>query len=327
MAVGRISLPPVSVAAPDAPPIEDAPALHRSPRFGYLLAAVAASMWALNGSFARLLIDDGVSPFHLSEMRSALSFVLLAGWLAIARRDQLRVRRDELPALAWLGIGGLAFVHATYFLAIERLDVGVALTIQYLGPLLILLWLRIFHRRRMAPSLWGAVALSAVGSFLVVRAYDTDSLDGIGLLFAFAAAVTFGIYMVAAERAGRGHTPATTLAYGFGFATLFWLVVRPPWTFPFDAFAEPRNLALGVLGVALVGTLVPFILIVTAVRHIPAPRAAVVATLEPVLAAIIAWPVLDQALSPPQIAGVVVVVCAVVWVQSHQPQLDLERAP
>jgi threonine/homoserine efflux transporter RhtA len=46
-----------------------------------------------------------------------------------------------------------------------------------------------------------------------------------------------------------------------------------------------------------------------------------------VLAAIIAWPVLDQALAAPQIAGVVVVVCAVVWVQSHRPQMDLERAP
>src|SRR5215213_1211615 len=318
----------MSIAAPDAPPIaRAAPIVHRSPRFGYALAAIAAAMWALNGSFARLLIDDGVSPFHLSEMRSAVSFVLLGGWLAVTNREQLRVRRDELPALAWLGIGGLACVHATYFLAIERLDVGVALTIQYLGPLLILLWLRVIHGRRMAPSLWGAVALSAVGSFLVVRAYDTGQLDGVGLLFGFGAAVTFGIYMVAAERAGRGHTPATTLTYGFGFATLFWLVVRPPWTFPFDAFGDAGNVALGVLGVALVGTLIPFILIVTAVRHIPAPRAAVVATLEPVLAAIIAWPVLDQALAAPQVAGVVVVVCAVIWVQSHRPQLDLERAP
>ena len=317
----------MSVSAPDAPPIGAArPALKRSPRFGYALAAIAAAMWAFNGSLARLLIDDGVSPLHLSEMRSALSFALLAGWLAIANRDRLRVRRSEIPDLVWLGIGGLAMVHVTYFLAIERLDVGVALTIQYLGPLLILLWLRVFHGRRMAPSLWGAVALSAVGSFLVVGAYDTEGVDGIGLLFAFGAAITFGIYMVSAERAGRGHHPATTLTYGFGFATLFWLVVRPPWTFPFDVFADPGNLALG-LGVALVGTLIPFILIVTAVRHIPAPRAGVIATLEPVLAAIIAWPVLDQVLAAPQIAGVVVVVCAVIWVQTHRPELEAEAAP
>ena len=317
----------MSVAAPDAPPVgTTTTAVHRSPRFGYVLAAIAAAMWALNGSFARLLIDDGISPFHLSEMRSALSFALLAGFLVVFKRDQLRVRRHEVPALAWFGIGGLALVHGTYFLAIERLDVGVALTIQYLGPLLILLWLRILHGRKMASSLWGAVALSVVGSFLVVRAYDTESLDGLGLLFAFGAAITFAVYMVAAERAGRGHAPATTLTYGFGFATLFWLVVRPPWTFPFGEFADVENIALG-LGVALVGTLIPFILMVTALRHIPASRGAVVATLEPVLAAIIAWPVLDQALAAPQIAGIVVVVAAVIWVQTHRPQIEAESAP
>jgi drug/metabolite transporter (DMT)-like permease len=300
--------------------------IHRSPRLGYALAAIAATMWAFNGSLSRLLIDDGVSPFHLSEMRSALSFALLAGWLALRSPAQLRIEPADVRKLAWLGIAGLASVHATYYLAIQRLDVGVALTIQYLGPLLILLWLRLFHGRRMAPSLWGAVALSVAGSFLVVRAYDAGSLDGLGLLAAFGAAITFAIYMVAAERAGRGHSPATTLSWGFGFATLFWLVVRPPWTFPFDAFAEPRNIALG-LGVALIGTLIPFVLIVTAVRHIPAPRAAVVATLEPVLAAIIAWPVLDQALAAPQIAGIVVVVAAVIWVQSRRPELETEMSP
>jgi drug/metabolite transporter (DMT)-like permease len=319
----------VSVAAPPAPVDpggKTGPALHRSPRFGYALAAIAATMWAFNGSLSRLLIDDGVSPFHLSEMRSALSFALLAGWLALTSRDQLRIPREDVRKMAWLGIAGLACVHATYYLAIQRLDVGVALTIQYLGPLLILLWLRIVHGRRMAPSLWGAVGLSVAGSFLVVRAYDTGSLDGLGLLAAFGAAITFAIYMVAAERAGRGHAPVTTLSWGFGFATLFWLVVRPPWTFPFEAFSEPRNIALG-LGVALIGTLIPFVLIVTAVRHIPAPRAAVVATLEPVLAAIIAWPALDQALAAPQIAGIVVVVAAVIWVQSRRPELETEMSP
>jgi len=321
---------PVSVASPSAPPVADGaprPLHERSPRLGYALAAVAATMWAVNGSLARLLIDDGVSPFHLSEMRSALSFALLAVWLLVMDRGLLRVRRDQIGGLAFFGIAGLALVHGTYFLAIERLDVGVALTIQYLGPLLILLWLRVAHGRRMAPTLWGAGALSVVGAFLVVRAYDPSGLDGLGLLFAAGAAVTFAVYMVAAERAGaRGHHPATSLVWGFGFATLFWLVVRPPWTFPFEAFAEPRNLALG-LGVALVGTLIPFVLIVTAVRHIPAPRAGVVSTLEPVLAALIAWPVLEQALTPPQVAGVVVVVAAVVWVQTHRPHVEAEAAP
>lgn len=290
----------------------------RSPRLGYLLAAIAATMWAVNGSLARLLLDEDVGVMHLSQMRSTLSFLCLLAFLVLFRRDDLRIRRHEVAPLAWLGIGGLACVHVTYFLAIDRIDVGVALAIQYLGPLLLLLYLRFFRRQPLAPSLWGAVALSAVGSFFVVQAYSPQRIDGLGLIFAFLAAVFFAVYLLLSERAGTRHKPHTTLTWAFGFTTLFWLVVRPPWTFPFERFESVQNLSLG-LGVAVIGTLIPFVLIVTAVRHIAAARAAVVATLEPVLAAILAWPILDQELEPPQILGVVIVVAAVIWVQSHRP--------
>jgi drug/metabolite transporter (DMT)-like permease len=299
----------------------------RSPRLGYLLAASAATMWALNGSLARFLLDDGVSAPHLSEMRSAVSWLLLLVVLAVFSRDQLKIAREDVPKMAWLGIAGLAAVHAFYFFAIERLAIGVALVIQYLGPLLLLVWLRVFHKRRLARSLWAAVGVSVAGCFLVVEAYDASRLDLIGLLAALAAAFAFAVYLVASERAGHRYAPHTTLVWGFGFATLFWLVVRPPWTFPWHEFESPRNLAIGVLGVALIGTLIPFLLMLAALRHLPATRASVVATLEPVLAALIAWPVHDEALGPPQILGGLIVVAAVLWVQAHPPSPEVEDVP
>jgi hypothetical protein len=66
---------------------------------------------------------------------------------------------------------------------------------------------------------------------------------------------------------------------------------------------------------------------IAAVRHLPAPRAAVVATLEPVLGALLAWPIQHQALSAIQIAGGLVVVAAITWVQAQRPALDAELAP
>jgi drug/metabolite transporter (DMT)-like permease len=298
----------------------------RSPRLGYALAALAATMWAVNGSLARLLLDEGVEPLHLSQIRATISFLCLLGFLAAFKREDLRIRRGEVPALAWLGIAGLACVQSTYFFAIERLDVGVALAIQYTGPLLLLLYLRFFKRQPLAPSLWGAVGLSAIGSFFVVQAYDADAVDGIGVVWAVLAAVFFALYLVLSENAGKRHKPHTTLTWAFGFTTLFWLLVRPPWTFPIEKFDTAENVLLA-LGVAIIGTLIPFVLIVTAVRHIPAARAAVIATLEPVLAAILAWPILDQALEAPQIAGIVIVVAAVIWVQSHRPAAEVETPP
>jgi drug/metabolite transporter (DMT)-like permease len=293
---------------------------------GYALAILAAALWALNGSFSIYLLDDGVEPTHLSELRSAGSAAILLVVLAATNRPLLRVRREDVPRLAFLGIAGLALVHAAYFAAIERLGVGPALTLEYLAPLLILLWLRVVYGRRLQASLYGALALSVAGCFFVVRAYDATALDGYGVAAGLVAAVAFAIYITAAERAGHRYHAATTLLWAFAFATLFWSIVQPWWDFPFDALDTPRNLALA-LAVILVGTLIPFLLMVTAVRHIPASRAAIVATLEPVLGALFEWLIHGRDLVLVQIAGGVAVLAAVLWVQTQRPDLQQEAVP
>jgi drug/metabolite transporter (DMT)-like permease len=191
-----------------------------------------------------------------------------------------------------------------------------------MAPLLLLLWLRFRYGRRLAPSLWGAVALSIAGCFLVVRAYDPGALDGLGVLYAAGAAVTFTIYMVGAERAGRRYDAPTTLLWAFAFASVFWAVVQPWWDFPFS-----RTDWLPAVGIVTIGTLFPFICVVTALRHLPAPRVAVAATLEPVLAAIFAWFLHDESLAAVQVAGGAVVLASVLWVQSHRPDLESELSP
>ncbi|HYP48080.1 MAG TPA: EamA family transporter [Thermoleophilaceae bacterium] len=298
----------------------------RRPARGYLLAAVGAAMFALNGSLARYLLDDGIGAARLSQLRSAGSWLVLLFALALMRRDLLRVERAELPALAFLGVFGLAATHATYFLAIDRLEIGPAATIQYLAPLLLLVWLRVVHARRLAGSLWGAVALSLAGCFLVVRAYDAGSLDALGVVAALGAMVSFAVYLVGSERAGHVHQPLTTLFWSFAFASVFWALVIPWWSFPWHELSSARNASLAA-GVVVVGTLLPFICMVSALRHLPAARAAVVATLEPVLAAAFAWVIHDEALAAVQVAGGAVVLSAVAWVQSRAPDLDAELAP
>jgi drug/metabolite transporter (DMT)-like permease len=114
--------------------------------------------------------------------------------------------------------------------------------------------------------------------------------------------------------------------WAFGFASVFWAVVQPWWSFPFDRVDGTEN-ALLALGVIVIGTLFPFICVVAALRHLPAPRVAVAATLEPVLAAFFAWFLHDERLAPGQIAGGALVLASVLWVQSHRPDLEAELAP
>jgi drug/metabolite transporter (DMT)-like permease len=290
---------------------------------GYGLVVAAVTMFSLNASLALFLLDDGLSPMRLSELRSVGALILLVLAVAALRPAGLRIDREEVPRFAVLGIAGLALVYVTYFVAIERLGVGPGLTLEYLAPLLLLIWLRFAHGRRLSPSLWAAVALSLAGSVLVVRAYDPDSLDVVGVLAGLGAAVSFAIYFAGSERAGRLHPPLVTLFWAFAFATAFWLVIQPPWTFPFGLIDSGGDALLAV-AIIVVGTLLPFGLIVAALRHVPAARAAAVATLEPALSALFAYLIHDEALAAVQISGIAIVLGAVAWVQLQRPDIAEE---
>jgi drug/metabolite transporter (DMT)-like permease len=298
----------------------------RSPRLGYALAASAATLWALNGSLAKFLLADHLPAPRLAELRSFGTFIAIAIALALTRPWLLRIRRRDVPRLALLGVVGLSGVTAFYFAAIARLDIGVALTVQYVGPVLLLVWLKVVHRRALPRGLWAVAGLAVVGCFFVVRAYDPTALDGLGLLAAIGAAVTFAIYLFAGEQAGQRYSAATTLLWGFGFSTVFWLITQPPWSFPLHPLHGARNIAFAVY-VVVGGTLAPFGCMFAAVRHLPAHRAAVVATLEPVLGAALAWPIHGEALAGPQIAGGLIVIGAIIWVQTQRPALEAELAP
>jgi drug/metabolite transporter (DMT)-like permease len=302
------------------------PVRTRSHRRGYVLAVAAAALWGLNGSMARFLLDDGMPAVRMAELRAVVTMAVLLVVLLVVDRPALRIRRRDLPRFAFLGIAGLALNNALYFVAIERLDIGVALVIQYLAPFWVLIWLRVAHRRRLPQGIWAAAGVSLVGCVLVVQAYDPGSLDGLGLLAALGAGLAYATYLFTSERAGHDYGPSTTLVYGFAFASLFWAVVAPLWSFPLHFLAGADNAALGAY-VAVLGTLVPFVCIVGAVREVPASRVAVVATLEPVLAAAFAWPIHGQHLAAIQLLGGAIVVGAVIWVQRQAPAGEAEMAP
>jgi drug/metabolite transporter (DMT)-like permease len=187
-------------------------------------------------------------------------------------------------------------------------------------------WLAVWHRRRLPRGLWGAAVLSALGCFFVVRAHDIGRLDPLGLAAAAGAALTFAI-LPRHQRARRAPVRAGDDARVGVRVRLAVLGGRAaPVVVPVRSLRVRGQHRAGT-GVVLVGTLLPFICMVASVRHIPAPRAAVVATLEPVLGAVIAYFVHGQALEGPQIAGGLAVVAAAIWIQLQRISIESETAP
>ncbi|HEY4346145.1 MAG TPA: EamA family transporter [Gaiellaceae bacterium] len=306
-------------------PVEPAP--HRRTRLGYLMAAGAATLWAFNGNVSKVILASGISSARLTEVRSAGACLGLVLILLVTNPSRLRVRVRDLPFLALFGVCGLAFVQWFYFLAIHRLAIGIALLVQYLAPLLVALWARYVFHEPVRRRIWLALALALCGLALIVDVRHGGTISTSGLVFAGIAAVTYALYILLAEHAVVDLGAVPLLAWGFGFATLFCSVITPWWSFPGHRVGANVSL-LGHLAsrhlpvwalmswMVLLGTIVPFFLLVSALRHLSATRVGIIAMVEPVLATVIAWVWLGESLTALQLSGAFVVLIAIVLAQT-----------
>jgi drug/metabolite transporter (DMT)-like permease len=299
----------------------------RRPVLGYAMVLVAATLFGVNGAVSKVALASGLSSLRLTEVRCAGAFAGLTLLAVLRSPSSLRLRPREWRGLVVFGVAGVAWVQLFYFLAIHRLAIGIALLIQYLGVPLVAVWARTFGHEQVRRRIWVALGLSLAGLTLMVQLWRGVALDGLGLAFAFAAAVVFAGYLLLAERAVAERDPISLLAWGFLFATVFWSAVQPWWSFP--AAAAGRTVTLQghlaawhlpvwalVLWVVVLGTIVPFALIVGALRHVSATRTGIAAMLEPVVATAVAWLWLRESLSTAQLAGAAVVLGAILLAQS-----------
>ncbi len=274
---------------------------------GGFLALSAAAMFGISGAVAGGIFDV-LDPARVAQVRSLIAAVLLVGWAWY--RGTLRPGRG-IWRLALLGLN-LALVNVTFYWAIDRLGVGPGATVQFLGPIFVLVWIAVIDRRRIGPWAWIAAGAAVFGVSLVTQAWSGGISDPVGVAAGLAAAVLFASYLIYGEFLGKSYAPSTLGAWGFVFASVIWAVVLPWWTFPGEAASEVVW-ELAVIGVF--GTAVPFIVEFLALSMTSSGIVGIVATAEPPIGAVTAAMILDQSLEPVQWVGIAIVVVAVAVVQ------------
>lgn len=299
----------------------------RGPTVGYVMVMAAATLFAVNGTISKVVLESGVTPLRLTQARCAGALVGLGLFVLATRPQSLRTNRRELAFLAVFGICGVAFVQLFYFAAIERLEIGISLLIQYTAPLLVALWARFVFKEHVRRRVWAALALALVGLTVMVDVWGGVPLNTAGVVLSFISACTFAAYLLLAEHAVGRRDPVSLLVYGFFFASLFWAVVQPWWGFPSDEVAETVSLLGNLAGselpawllmlvIVVLGTIVPFILMVGSLQHLPATTVGMVAMLEPVLGALVAYLWLGETLAAQQLAGGAIVLAAIFLAQT-----------
>lgn len=271
----------------------------------------SATAFGGSGVFAKPLIEAGISPLQVTWLRVAGSALVL---LPLAVRHVAVARRHPRLVVTY-GLIAIVGCQAFYFGALSRIPVGVAVLVEFMGPVLVLLWLRFAVRRPVSRRAALGVVLAVTGLALVVEVWTGMRFDPLGLLLGFAAACCQAFYFVLGDRdEAEPANPHGVVSYGLLTGTLALTLVSQPWQINWGLLGntlsvdDRRAPALALLAwVVLVSTVLAYLAGISAIRRLSAQVASAVACLEVVIATALAWFALGEALSMLQVLGGAVV--------------------
>ena len=248
------------------------------------------------GASLAVLLFPATGPLGMVMLRLVFSAILLL----VVARPSLRGR----SAAAWRSVVlfgvVLACMNAFFYLALERLPLGVTVTIEVLGPLT----LSVVVSRRLSAWLWAGLALAGV---VLLAGGGWERLDLIGVLCALAAAACWAGYILSSARVGRQFSQLDGLAIAMAVGAVLALplgIVDAG-----VALLNPVTLGLGA-AIAILSSAIPYALELTALRRLPASGFAVLMSLAPATATLAGWILLGQRLTVVELAGIALVIVA-----------------
>ncbi|HTO93117.1 MAG TPA: DMT family transporter, partial [Bacteroidota bacterium] len=250
----------------------------------------------------------------LVQTRVTFSVVIMACILALVRPALLRIRARDLWRMALLGIVAIAGANYTYYVVIGEASVAVAILLQYTAPFFVMAYAAITREEEVTVAKLVAAGLAIAGCYFAVGgSVAASGLPPGALAIGLLSAVCFSFLTIFTRHLLVRYSIWTVTFYGFAFASLFWLVVNPPWVIA----RQPPDTGtwVALVGLAVISVLLPYSLFFGGLRHVVSSRAIIISTLEPITAIVTAALIAGESFSLPQAFGAALVIGAIVLLQ------------
>jgi DME family drug/metabolite transporter len=273
-------------------------------------------MWGTLGIFAKILYAEGVSFEALVAFRAGVGWVaVLLFVLVTGGARSLRVPGRDLAFLVPLGLVGIGFFYLLYFYTVQESTVGTAAILLYSSPAFVVVLARLFLREALNAVKVLALFLTIGGIFLVAGAFDPANLEmsPTVLLTGLLSGLTYGLYSIFGRPVAGRLDPSVILSYALFFGAVLLVVAALP------TLDTLTGLSLGfyalLLMLAVVHTTLAFALYTFGLGRLGAGRAAIIATVEPVVAGALGTMLLGEDLTLPKVVGGILVISGAVLAQ------------
>jgi inner membrane transporter RhtA len=248
----------------------------------------------LGAAVATTLFDE-VGPVGAVLYRLVFAAIVL---LAIWRPRPRRSDRGALGMAALFGVS-LAAMNLCFYEALDRIPLGIAVTLEFVGPLAVAL----AASRQALDLVW--VGMAAAGILLLTR--PSGDAEPAGAAFALAAGAFWAAYILLSARVGRSFPGGTGLALAMAFGAA--LMVVPAGVAAGGQLLDPGTIAIGA-GLALLSSAIPYSLELEALRRLAVGTFGVLMSLEPAVAALVGLVALEQGLAAVELLGIALVIAA-----------------
>ena len=276
--------------------------------------AVFTGKFALAGQAAH-----PVDPLILSQTRTSFSLLVLLPAL-VGRRGWRRIHlpTPDLIQCLVLGMLGVAASNYFYYVAIQKTSVAIAIILQYTAPVWVLLYVVARGQQRLSLQKVAAVAVALAGIALTIgiiggKSGPRLSINAYGLIAALLASFSFAFYNVGGHRILARYDRWRVLTWTLVSASVFWLIVNPPWKVAAVHYAPAQWAFLFVF--SMISVLGSFSLYFLGLQYLEPTRAIIASCLEPVFSILLAAAFLGEGVRPIQTLGIVLVLSAIVIVQ------------
>ena len=285
---------------------------------GLIAISMAAFLFGAAGALAKILFRADISPIDLTAIRAIVACALFALFLMITSRQALRLTRDAMPLLLASGIAFTA-VNISFYLAISKINVAAAITLEYTAPLFVLILSVLLHKRRLSWRDVSTVGVAIIGCFLLTGTSTSLFSLSSGGLWGLFCGFSFGVAnMIGNACSARGITPACVTFYSFLVSALIWMPALPflsVWQIQTDLET------LSLIGfITVVATIIPYWLLMYGLRHVDALPATIVGMLDPVAAGLLAFILIGETLTGGHITGIALILLAISFLTRSQGQ-------
>ena len=283
---------------------------------GVLAVVAAASLWGTLGLFAKILYAQGVSFESLVAVRASVGWIAVMLFvLATGKARSLRVSGGDLAFLVPLGLVGIGFFYLLYFYTVGESTVGTAAILLYSSPAFVVVLARLFLGEALNAAKALALLLTGGGIFLVAGAYAPANLQvsPTVLLAGLLSGLTYGLYSIFGRPVAGRLAPSVILSYALFFGGSLLVVAALPTLGTLSGLPAGSYALLFML--AVVHTTLGFALYTFGLGRLGAGRAAIVATVEPVVAGALGVALLAEELTLPKVVGTVLVIAGAVLAQ------------